>query len=145
MPESSIKERLLREEAMASREAEKIRDGVWNSEGELRALVRAYILFKLSLYDPPSERERINELVRDSLIKTLRAEGKGLEKLDVTARCDGSNAVRSKRILLFMAVQRSMGIKLPPDKTAGIDTVGDLTALVLAELRHLPEGELKAR
>lgn len=103
MPET-IKERLLREEAMAMREAEAIRAGEWSTATELQARLRAYILFKLSLYDPPSARERINELVRDSLIKTLRAEGKGLEKLDVTARCDGSNAVRSKRILLFMAV-----------------------------------------
>ena len=80
--------------------------------------------------------DNITKMVRTDVARSMGVEVSKLEAQDMPGACGSAPAVLSKRILLFLAVQRELGIKLPPDDTPKIQTVQDLADMVIPLLRE---------
>ncbi len=57
-----------------------------------------------------------------------------MEEFDLAKSCDGVSSLMAKKVLLFMAIQRLLGISLPADKTAEADTLRDISDTVWCAL-----------
>lgn len=136
---TDVKNRLLHEERLAAGEIEQIRRSERIDADTLERLLRRYVLFKFSLYDINCDTDNINLMARKSLAKLLNVDKSAIGGLDAMTRCDGSNAIRSKKILLYIALQRALGIKIPLDAIADIITLGDLAKTILPLLENRME------
>lgn len=129
MLQADIKEQLLQANRLAEEEIASIKNKAGADKAFLEKHLKKYIAYKLLLGDAEID-GTINEMIRESVARSLNVAKEKVTKVDQPARCDGSTTVLSKRILLFLSIQRELKIQFPPDKTALIETTDDLAGLV---------------
>ncbi len=129
MPQSDNRERLIRANCLAEKEIASIKNNPKADKNVLERHLKNYTAYKLLLCDVEVE-DTINEAIRESVARSLNVEKERLEKIDQPGGCDGLTAVLSKRVLLFMSIQKELGIKFPPEITAHIKTFDDLSGIV---------------
>ena len=66
-----------------------------------------------------------------------------VKEFDLAKSCDGASSAMAKKVLLFMAVQRELGIELPARESARIKTLDDLSGLAWEEMRKSPAWQAK--
>ena len=95
-----------------------------NAEDLARMILR-YITVRLQL--PPEEvSENITVMVRSSISRATGISIEELKKMDRPGACGSAPAVLAKKILLFLDIQKKLGVQMPPADAGKIRTVQDL-------------------
>lgn len=68
-------------------------------------------------------------MVRIRISKATGIPVEKLKELDKAGACGSAPAVLAKRVLLFIDIQKKLGITFPADKMYGVQTVQDLAEL----------------
>ena len=132
-------EELLRE---YSRRAEAYLDTVRTCLPEQRShtflyvQLLGYVCSKFMLELGECDSESLSELSAASISKVARIPRGGLAERDISMNCAGISSVETKKILLLIALQRSLGIQIDPDLVPMIRTVDDLADIVKRALEE---------
>lgn len=102
--------------------------------GFMERKFREFMKIKLML-DEEEVSDNITLMAQISVAKALNIPVTMLPGVDVPGQCGGVTAVLSKRIQLFLDVQKSLDIQIEPKLTPGIQTIHDLAEIVERELR----------
>lgn len=78
--------------------------------------------------------DNFTELTQISMSKSMKVSKELVEEFDLAKSCDGVSSLMAKKVLLFMAIQRLLGISLPADKIAEADTLRDISDAVWCAL-----------
>ena len=70
-------------------------------------------------------------MVRINVAKASHMTVEQLKEMDRPGRCGSAPAVLSKRVLLYIDIQKQLGITLPAMELPEIRTVQELTAMIL--------------
>lgn len=100
-------------------------------------LVCAYIGFKYLLPGQVAPEETLEQVGRRSL-EVVQRQGNTVAGMDVLPHCGSASSATHKKILLLLALQRELGVKIEPRQGADCETVGQLAQLLarlLAERR----------
>jgi len=125
-----IREAILASRAAAASHIEAIRTAPKLSYELVYREIRGYILAKFHLKDADCVTDNFRELTEISLSKSMQISPELVKEFDLAKSCDGVTSVRAKMILLFMAIQRELGITLPPRDTAYAETILQISRLV---------------
>lgn len=96
-------------------------------------LIRAYVCQKFWLFDGEEETDVIEELADISTERIAELKEGGLVLLERSGTCSSVTSAVTKKTLLLMALQKSLGI-LIEHPAAKITTLGELTYAVLEGL-----------
>lgn len=89
-----------------------------------------YVLVKFLLTDEDRPKnDDFGALVELSLSKSMQVSPELVEQFDTAQSCDGATSAMAKKVLLFMAVQRALGIELPALESARVKSMSDLSAM----------------
>lgn len=133
--DKQIKERLLQSKKAAAEEAAAILAEKELSEQSLAKHLKRYLQCKFMLEEQECVSDCIDELSEASIAKSLKLSKELLKEVDIATSCEGATSATIKKVLFFMAVQRELGIRLPADEIAGVETIGDLAKLVFPALK----------
>lgn len=134
--DKQIKERLLQSKKAAAEEAAAILAEKELSERSLEKHLKRYLQCKFMLEEQECVSDCIDELSKASIVKSLKLSKELLKEVDIATSCEGATSATIKKVLFFMAVQRELGIRLPADGIAGVETIGDLAKLVFPALKR---------
>ena len=95
----------------------------------------AYIGFKSLLPGSVSPSDTLEGLGRRSL-EYVRQNGNTASGMDVLPHCGSASSATHKKILLLLALQRELGIRLDPREGADCETVAQLAEVIA---HHLTE------
>lgn len=130
MGRKEIADRLKEAAAQANTELEKIRSAPDMGREKMAEVLRRYAARRLML-DASEVSDNITKMVRIHVSKTMHIPEEELKNMDKPGMCGSAPAVLSLRILMFLAVQEQLGVKLPAQKTPDIQTVQDLAELLI--------------
>ncbi|MBR3642641.1 MAG: hypothetical protein IKN57_03940 [Parasporobacterium sp.] len=97
-------------------------------QSDLAFALNRYIPGKLQLQGEEVS-DNITIMVRTSISKATGISLEKLKEMDRPGACGSAPAVLAKRVLLFLDIQKQLGITLPPEKLYGVQTIEDLTNL----------------
>lgn len=100
-------------------------DRIWIEQG-----LQDYIARKLLLSEDEIS-DNIIEMVRINVAKASHMTVEELKEQDRPGVCGSAPAVLSKRVLLYLAIQKGLDITLPARETPSIRTIQDLTDMIL--------------
>lgn len=94
---------------------------------DLTLAIKQYIAVKLRL---PAEEfsDNITKMVRFSISRNTGIPIEELKEMDRPGACGSAPAVLAKRILLFLDVQKKLGVHIPPENAGKIQTIQDLAS-----------------
>ena len=133
-----LKQALLSTKRRAAEAAKAVREHAGVPPLELvRASIRDYILNKYMLQDQNISEDGITELTKISIAHVLSLDKELLVVLDrQSSGCGASSSTVTKKILLYLAIQKDFGITLPPDKMAYAESLHDIADIVYGQLRN---------
>ena len=99
----------------------------------LEEKLKKYICIKLMLPEEDIS-DNITLMAQMSVARALNIDITKVPGVDNPGQCGGSTAVLSKRIQLFLAVQRGLGVTIDPKGTPSITMVADLADIILPQL-----------
>ncbi len=93
--------------------------------------IHNYVIYKFLLDDEPDITTRnLNELADLSVKKAGKLNSKEKELLDVSKHCGATTSSMTKKVLMFMALQEDMGVKISDQPTAWLETTDELAELI---------------
>lgn len=104
------------------------------SPEEIADKLKQYIAIKLLLSEAEIS-DNIIEMVRINVAKASHLSVEQLKEMDRPGRCGSAPAVLSKRVLLYLDIQKKLGITLPAQKLPEVRTVLELTDIILPLIR----------
>lgn len=113
---------------------EELRLAQEQSPEEIADKLKQYIAIKLLLSEAEIS-DNIIEMVRINVAKASHLSVEQLKEMDRPGRCGSAPAVLSKRVLLYLDIQKKLGITLPAQKLPEVRTVLELTDIILPLLR----------
>jgi hypothetical protein len=141
-----IKELILSSKRLAAADMAAIKAAAPLTKAFFAETLRCYVLHKYML-DPAAELpENFSALTELSLARSMRISPELVKEFDLAKSCDGASSAMAKKVLLFMAIQRELGIELPAMESARLTTLAALAELAWGELEKSPawEGKLEA-
>jgi hypothetical protein len=96
------------------------------SRNEFRSDVRDYTLAKFLLEPGEASGDDIFELAEASIEKLLAMNDKSILLAVGSTTCTNQSSTDIKKVLLSLALQQGMGIKLEPDESAACETTQEL-------------------
>ena len=61
-----------------------------------------------------------------------------MAEFDTAKSCDGATSAMAKKVLLFMTIERELGLQLPALETARVKTLEDIAQLVYRTMQNTP-------
>lgn len=101
--------------------------------------MQGYILDKFLLERDELKSERFNDIAEQSIAKSAGVDKSLVKEFDQARSCSGTSSVMAKKVLLFLKIQRELGILLPADRSAAVGTLTDLTDLIWEEVLKTPD------
>lgn len=99
--------------------------------------LKQYILVKFLLTDDDvPESGSFDEIVEKSLAKSMHIHPSLVEEFDTAKSCDGATSAMAKKVLLFMSIERALGIQLPALESARVKTMDDISGMVYCTLER---------
>ena len=141
-----IKQLIVSSKRLAAADMAEIKAALPLTKAFFADKLRCYVLHKYML-DPDMELpENFSELTDLSLSRSMRISPELVKEFDLAKSCDGASSAMAKKVLLFMAIQRELGIELPAIESARITSLADLAELAWNEMLTASawEGKLKA-
>ena len=135
-----IRQLLLRSRMQADAHIREIQRAKQLSYDALHEQLYQYVLakFLLTNKDRPAD-DSFDSLVELSLANSMRISPALVAEFDTAKSCDGATSAMAKKVLLFMAIQKTLKIELPALESARIKTMGDLSLMVWNTLAQNPE------
>lgn len=96
--------------------------------------LRGFVLHKFMLKEEDLASDDFNSITELSLSKSMKISPELVKEFDLAKSCDGVSSAMAKKVLLFMAIQRELGIQLPAMASARITTIHDLAELAWNEM-----------
>lgn len=127
---AAIRARLLRSRNGAAVWAERFRTAETPDRDLFRLCLRGYVLEKYMLTErDAAECGSFDALVERSIAKSMQISAELVSELESAQSCGGATSSETKKVLLFLAVQRDFSLELPAEKTPYIRTLDDLADL----------------
>ena len=101
--------------------------------------LRDFVLHKYHLPTDAELPESFSALTELSLSNSMKISPELVKEFDLAKSCDGASSAMVKKVLLFMAIQRELGIELPAMESARITTIRALAELAWNEMRAAPQ------
>ena len=141
-----IKELILSSKRLAAADMAEIKAAVPLMREHFAEKLREYVLHKYMLSPEMELPEDFSALTDLSLARSMRISPELVREFDLAKSCDGASSAMAKKVLLFMAIQRELGIELPAMESARITSIAALADLAWGELQKAPawEGKLEA-
>ena len=92
--------------------------------------LKHYIPAKL-LLEEEEVSDTIIEMVRSNVAKASHLKTEQLKEMDRPGRCGSAPAVLSKRVMVYLDIQKNLGITLPAKDLPEVRTVQELTDMIL--------------
>ena len=131
---SSAKEMILASKKASAEHIANIKNAPELTRDLVRQEVRAYIMAKFHLTEEDCITDNFSRLAQISLSKSMKISHELVKEFDLARSCDGVSSHTAKMVLLFMALQKDLGIQFRPMETAEAETLNDIADLVLKEL-----------
>jgi hypothetical protein len=132
MIDFSVATRLLGYKRAAAAQAEILRSCLTNGcdTETLHKHLRGYILAKYILDEEDCPTDDIAELTEISLAKSQKIDRRLLEDVDRATGCTSATSAMRKKVLLYIAMERELEIKIPDQEGAIAATIKDLALLI---------------
>lgn len=115
--------------------AESLLEGVRSSLNESAQAaanaLKLYIAAKLMLSDDEIS-DNIVEMVRFNVARASHISVERLKEMDRPGRCGSAPAVLTKRVMLYLDIQKKLDIQLPTMKLPEVRTVQELADMLIA-------------
>ena len=141
MVDAKVKEILLASRKAAEAHIARIRTAPELTYELLDRELVEYIKSKFHLTDSDCTTDHFETLSEISLSKSMAISRELVAEFDLARSCDGVSSVRAKMVLLYMAIQKELGVTLPPEETAYVDSVHDISKMVWKAMGHGPVAE----
>lgn len=124
-----VKELILSSKRAAAADMAQIKGAAPLEKEFFAEKLRDFVLHRYML--PPEQElpEDFNELTELSLSQSMKVSPELVREFDLAKSCDGATSAMAKKVLLFMTVQRELGIELPAMETARIKSLRQLADL----------------
>jgi hypothetical protein len=96
--------------------------------------VRDYMLTKFLLEPDEVQSDDIFELAEISIEKLLAMNDKSVLLAVGSTTCTNQSSTDIKKVLLSLALQKGLGVKLSPDESAGCETIQQLADTLYARM-----------
>ena len=129
---SEIRRRLLR----ARKTAKTHMDAICSAD-PLTYPLRQFILAKFLLDEEGiPEDVGFDRLVEESLSHSMKIDPSLVAEFDTAKSCDGATSAMAKKVLLFMTLERELGLQLPALETARVKTLEDISQMVFRTMQN---------
>jgi len=142
MAELDAKALILQSKSQAAAHMNSIKSAQPLTYDLLNRELRGYIKAKFHLTDEDCTTDIFSELAGISLSKSMKLSPELVKEFDMARSCDGVTSQTAKMLLLFMAIQRDLSIKLPPMETAYAETLEDICIMVWKAMGNKPLGSI---
>jgi hypothetical protein len=126
----SIKDQILAAQKKAAELVIRVREHTPLTRAFMREVVRRYVFFRYLLDEDDFAGSNLDEITEYSIAKSMKISKEIVKEIDVARTCVGISTAKTKKVLLFMAVQRDFEVYLPTEGTGLIKTVEDLADLI---------------
>lgn len=126
MDRALIRQRLMRASQDAQLCAQDILAADLSDHHMITALVSRYISIRYLLDAGEMRTNNLYELAEIAVAKTMAIKREKLADIDIPGTCTGASSATSKKILLFLALRRDLGMELEPEKAVELQTVDQL-------------------
>lgn len=130
----SIKELILTSRRIASEDMAAIKAQEPLTYEFFSRKLRDFVLHKYMLSPKMELPENFSVLTEFSLSRSMKISPELVKEFDLARSCDGASSAMAKKVLLFMAIQRELGILLPARASAQITTIQALADLAWNEM-----------
>lgn len=136
--QADIKEMLLRSKAAAQKEMDLILAADPLSWEYFHDRLYNFILEKYMLKPEDDTVSSFHELTELSLSRSMKISRELVRDFDLAKGCHGASSTAAKKVLLFMAMQKSLGIEFDAKKTAELVTTEQLIRLAWDTMLSTP-------
>ena len=134
----SIKELILTSKRVAAEDMAAIRSQQVLKKAFFSRKLRDFVLHKYMLSPEMELPENFSALTELSLSRSMKISPELVKEFDLAKSCDGASSAMAKKVLLFLAIQRELGILLPAMASAQITTIQALADLAWEEMLASP-------
>ena len=106
-----------------------------SDQSGLERVIKEYIAIKLQLEEEEIS-DNITIMVRISVSKATGIPLEKLKAMDRPGACGSAPTVLAKRVLLFLDVQKKLGVAMDPKLAGSIQTVQDLAEILYPLLQE---------
>ena len=131
---SQIKNHLISHREHAQHQIDYIKAHRHMEEDELHTYIYDYVLYKYNLFGEVADVYVLDDLAELSVAKAIKLSKEQAIAYDNKASCDGATSAMNKKVLLLMAIQKELNIKLPLDEVVQIKDTKKLTSVVYRQL-----------
>lgn len=134
---SEIRRRLLRARKTAKTHMDAICSADPLTYPLLKQELRQFILSKFLLDEEGiPEDVGFDRLVEESLSHSMKIDPSLVAEFDTAKSCDGATSAMAKKVLLFMTLERELGLQLPALETARVKTLEDISQMVFRTMQN---------
>ena len=136
---AEIRQMLLRSRNAADGHIQTIRRAVPLSYALFRQEMRQFVLDKylLTEADVPAD-DGFDELTERSLARSMKISPELVKEFDTAQSCDGATSAMAKKVLLFMAMEKALQIRMPARESARLTTLEELIQLLWSAMKTTP-------
>lgn len=128
---AELRSLLLRSREQSDAHMSAIRNASPLSYELLHQQLYQYVLAKFLLTDGDRpEDDSFDALVDASLAQSMKVSPELVAEFDTAKSCDGATSAMAKKVLLFMSIQRALGIELPALESARVKAMDELSSMV---------------
>ena len=80
-----------------------------------------------------------------SLSKSMQVSPELVKEFDTAQSCDGATSAMAKKVLLFRAIERALGIQLPAMRSARLKSMEDFAQMLWDTLKESPDWSERMR
>ena len=125
-----IKEMLIEAQKRSAEQVVLIKGQVPLTKDFFHKSLRNYILCKFMLDEEECTSDNLDEITEISLAKSAGISKELVQDLDIAKTCSGGSSAMTKKVLLFLAIQKDFDVHLPTEGTGNVRTLSDLSELV---------------
>lgn len=134
---SEIRRRLLRARKTAKTHMDAICSADPLTYPLLKQELRQFILAKFLLDEEGiPEDVGFDRLVEESLSHSMKIDPSLVAEFDTAKSCDGATSAMAKKVLLFMTLERELGLQLSALETARVKTLEDISQMVFRTMQN---------
>ena len=134
---AAIRRLLLRSRQAADGHMNAIREAEPLTYALVRQEITQYVLDKFLLTgEDLAETDSFDGLTERSLARSMQVSPELVKEFDTAQSCDGATSAMAKKVLLFMTLERELGLQLPALETARVKTLEDISQMVFRTMQN---------
>ena len=134
-----IKELILSSKKVAAADMAEIKGAMPLKKDFFSRKLRDFVLHRYMLSPEDELPEDFGELTELSLSQSMKISPELVREFDLAKSCDGATSAMAKKVLLFMTIQRELGIELPAMESARLKSLSQLADMAWDEMLKAPD------